>query len=228
MNTLCRPSPLLKYPAAIRSIAALRLYATQTGLGTSNTPPRRRKAVTPFNDDGRVSWGDLSAGEKAARATQQTFNFGFIIIGAVLTGGVAYVLYAEVFSVDSKTRVFNRAVDEVKKDSRCNDLLGEGKKITAYGEPTWNKWARARPLASSLRKDQYGVDHLIMHFNVEGPLNKGVVNLHMIKRPSDDEFAYKYLVLDVKGHQRIYLQNADATPDNPAKSKTKFFGISWR
>ncbi|KUJ10388.1 TIM21-domain-containing protein [Mollisia scopiformis] len=230
MSTLCRPpQSLFKFPATLRSIAGLRLYATQTGLGTSSATHRpRRKAVTPFNDDGRVAWGDLTAGEKAARTTQQTFNFGFIFLGAILTGGVAFVLYTEVFSADSKTRVFNRAVDEVKKDSRCTALLGDGKKIIAYGEPTWNKWARARPLASSLRKDQYGVDHLILHFNVEGPSNKGVVNLHMIKKPSDDEFVYKYLALDVKGHQRVYLENTDASPNSPAKSKTKFFGVSWR
>jgi mitochondrial import inner membrane translocase subunit TIM21 len=52
--------------------------------------------------------------------------------------------------------------------------------------------------------------------------------MHMVKPPSENEFIYKYLALDVKGHQRIYLENADAKPDNPAKSKTKFFGVSWR
>lgn len=84
---------------------------------------------------------------------------------------------------------------------------------------------------------------MLMHFNVgvltvlnsdvdivqvEGPLNKGVVSMHMIKRSSDSEFTYKYLSLDVKGHQRVYLENADATSDSPAKSKTKLFGVSWR
>jgi import inner membrane translocase subunit TIM21 len=63
---------------------------------------------------------------------------------------------------------------------------------------------------------------------VEGPLSKGVVNMHMTKKPSESEFVYKYLALDVKGHQRIYLENADASPASPAKSKTKFFGVSWR
>jgi import inner membrane translocase subunit TIM21 len=67
-----------------------------------------------------------------------------------------------------------------------------------------------------------------MHFNVEGPLNTGVVNLHMIKRPSDSEFAYKYLALDVRGQQRIYLENVDMALDGVGKSKTKLFGISWR
>jgi len=228
-----RHTAILKCLATLRPILAARMYATQTGLGTTSGAPRpRRKTVTPFNDDGRVAWGELSVGEKAARTTQQTFNFSFILLGAVLTSGVAYVMYTEVFSLDSKTVHFNKAVNQVKKDTRCTDLLGDSKKITAYGEPTWNKWARARPIASSTRKDQYGREHLIMHFNVEGPLNKGVVNLHKIKPSAESEseggFVYKYLTLDVKGHPRIYLENADATLDSPAKSKTKLFGISWR
>jgi import inner membrane translocase subunit TIM21 len=59
-------------------------------------------------------------------------------------------MYTEVFSLDSKTSHFNRAVDQVKRDSRCIELLGNSKKIIAYGEPTWNKWARARPIAYAL------------------------------------------------------------------------------
>jgi import inner membrane translocase subunit TIM21 len=57
------------------------------------------------------------------------------------------VMYTEVFSPDSKVNHFNRAVKQVKEDARCTALLGNSKKISAYGEPTWNKWARARPIA---------------------------------------------------------------------------------
>ncbi|KAG9234940.1 TIM21-domain-containing protein [Amylocarpus encephaloides] len=229
MNSISRAAPLLSFPATLRPIIAARLYATQTRLGASTTPQQpRKKAVTAFNDDGRVAWGNLSPMEKAARTTQQTFNFGMILAGAVLTSGVVYIMYTEVFAPDSKVNHFNRAVKQVKEDSRCTELLGNSKKITAYGEPTWNKWARARPIASRIETDRRGVEHLMMHFNVEGPLNKGVVNLHMQKRPSDSEFVYKYLALDVPGHRRIFLENADANPNSPAKSKTKLFGISWR
>lgn len=56
-------------------------------------------------------------------------------------------MYTEVFSPDSKTSHFNRAVNQVKNDPRCTELLGNSNKITAYGEPTWNKWARARPIS---------------------------------------------------------------------------------
>lgn len=57
------------------------------------------------------------------------------------------MLYSEVFSPDSKTTYFNRAVDRIKKDPRCLELLGDSKHITAYGEETYNKWRRARPIA---------------------------------------------------------------------------------
>lgn len=86
MFPILRVSPLLKLPSGLRPILAARLYATQTGLGTTNAQPtRKRKAVTMLNDDGRVAWSDLSVREKAARTTQQTFNFGMIILGAMLT-----------------------------------------------------------------------------------------------------------------------------------------------
>ena len=57
------------------------------------------------------------------------------------------MLYSEVFSPDSKVAYFNRAVDRIKRDPRCLELLGDSKKITAYGEETHNKWRRARPIA---------------------------------------------------------------------------------
>jgi hypothetical protein len=67
---------------------AMRTYATQTSLGTSPTSSStRRKPVTPFNDTGRVPWGELSGAERVARTTQQSFNFGMIILGTVLTVG---------------------------------------------------------------------------------------------------------------------------------------------
>ena len=59
-----------------------RHYATPNTLaGTTNQSSR--KQVTIGNDDGRVPWSQLSATEKAARTTQQTFNLGVILAGAI-------------------------------------------------------------------------------------------------------------------------------------------------
>lgn len=67
-----------------------------------------------------------------------------------------------------------------------------------------------------------------MHFYLEGPKDKGVVNLHMTKTMSQNEFEYKYLAFDVPGHSRIYLENADSASNNLRKGATKLFGVQWR
>lgn len=80
-----RPGTSHLAPRSLRTVPWSRLYATQHGLGTGEAPGPKRRGVTPFNDDGYVPWTELSAGEKTARATQQTFNFGMVIVGLALT-----------------------------------------------------------------------------------------------------------------------------------------------
>ncbi|KAI1324175.1 import inner membrane translocase subunit tim-21, mitochondrial [Xylariaceae sp. FL0255] len=206
----------------LRPLIAQRAYATRPA-----TNQNKRRAVTPFNDDGFVPWSDLSAAEKASRATQQSFNFGLVIVGFAMTGAVGYFLYQDVFSSDSKTAYFNRAVDRIKKHPACIAALGDPSKITAHGEETQNKWRRARPIASTLKSDAQGNDHLRLHFYVHGPLNSGVVNVHLVKLAGHAEFQYRYLFVDVKGHQRIYLENSDAKASSGVSKEFKLFGVKW-
>ncbi|KXJ95631.1 import inner membrane translocase subunit tim-21 [Microdochium bolleyi] len=224
---LLRPLSQAALPLPLRQVATTcRNYATANASKPSPTPGPKRRAVTPFNDDGHVPWSQLSAGEKAGRATQQSVNFGMVIVGVVLTGGVGYFLFTDVFSPESKTAYFNRAVDRIKKDGDCIGLLGDPKTITAHGEETANKWRRARPIASTQKIDPQGNEHLQMHFYVHGALNSGTVSVHLTRRPNHHEFEYKYFFVDVKGHQRIYLENADAKSSSGDK-KFKLFGVSW-
>jgi len=65
-----------------------------------------------------------------------------------------------------------------------------------------------------------------MHFNVEGPEGKGVVNVHMTKTAEDTELQYRLLSLNVPGHEVVYLENADAK--SPKRAVGKLFGVQWR
>lgn len=161
--SILRPATIVSscHPVLL-PLAARRTYATPGGSSSAS----KRRSVTPFNDDGHVPWSQLSGAEKTARAAQQSFNFGFILVGVGLTGVVGYFLFTDVFSTESKTTYFNRAVDRIRKDHRCLELLGEGKKIRAHGEETHNRWARSRPIASTERTDPQGNHHLLMHFYV--------------------------------------------------------------
>lgn len=67
---------------------------------------------------------------------------------------------------------------------------------------------------------------------VEGPLNRGQVQVHMTRHPrqGDGDFEYKYLFIDIKNHHRIYLKNADEekkAADAAAGKKFRFLGINW-
>ena len=236
-----RTASILKRPKLRPSIFIFRAGA-KPALPSPTTPllarsaatdasAARRRAVTVVNDTGAVPWKQLSFGEKAARTTQQTFNIGLVLVGILGTGAVATVLWLEVFSTDSKTAIFNRAADRVRKDRTCLELLaGEGihnkREIKAYGEPSWSRWARNRTIASRLEKDRAGIEHLHMHFYVEGPEARGTVNVHMMRAPGEKEFEYRMLALDVPGKQRYYLENADGKKVDQRK-QGRMFGVNW-
>lgn len=113
----------------------------------------------------------------------------------------------------------------IRRDKQCQKLLGEGSKISAHGEASWSRWARNRFIAHTTETDKWGTEHLRFRFYVEGPLGQGVVHVHLAKRPSQNEYEYHTLAVDVKGHQRIYLENADAKKDG--KVAPKIFGARW-
>ena len=122
---------------------------------------------------------------------------------------------------------FNHAVDRIRADPKAAELLGSKNTIKAYGEPTTNKWARARPIASNLQTDSTGIEHFRMHFNVEGSERKGVVSLHMVRGPGNPDFEYRILALDVQGYPRYYLENeTESKKKKPAGFK--MLGVQWR
>ncbi|KAI1102161.1 import inner membrane translocase subunit tim-21, mitochondrial [Jackrogersella minutella] len=225
MKLVVRPFNASAILPRLQPILLRRGYATHHGLG-DYSGTSKRKTVTVFSDDGLVPWRHLSAGEKAARATQQTFNFGLVIIGVVLTGAIGMILFEDVFAPESKTAYFSRTFDRVRNDPECVALLGDRKKITAHGEETTSKWRRARPIATSLQTDGQGTQHMIMKFYVEGPLNNGVVHAHLTKRRSQDVYEYKYFYVDIRG-QRIDLEKADTKSSSGKNKKFKLFGVSW-
>ena len=167
LSSLCLRRP---FPRSTIRVVFSRSFTAQRSLKANSTSSTSRKHVTVVNDDGRVRWGELSAREKAARTTQQGINLVVVIAGVALTvcftspnpsirqtrnivlivgiqGAVVALLYTEVFSYDSKTSHFNRAADRIKRDSKCIELLGDSKKIQAFGEPSWSRWARNRVIA---------------------------------------------------------------------------------
>lgn len=48
----------------------------------------------------------------------------------------------------------------------------------------------------------------------------------MVKRRGESDYEYKYLFVDVKGHERVYLENAESKPST-GKKQLSLFGVKW-
>ena len=99
------PSSILKanFVELRQPVHVQKRNATQSGLGSKpgGAGPTRR-AVTVTTDDGRYKWSDLTTGEKAARTTQQSFNF--LLVAAGLVGTVCVNRRFEAFANDASLR----------------------------------------------------------------------------------------------------------------------------
>lgn len=228
MTILMRPSLVTKArsPYSLLRRSKLLRSALQRRYATHNTVSSGRKAITLAGDDGRVPWRELSVGEKVIRSTQQSFNFSIIIVGIIATAGAGWFLFKDVLSTDSKTHHFNEAHRRIKTDPRCVELLGDPKKIWADGGTRRWTWAKDPFIVGKIEKDRLGAEHLIMQFPVFGPKAKGWVKLHMTKEKDQKKFEYRYLALDVEGHQRIWLENKDAQ-DVDGRKSGRMFGVRW-
>lgn len=237
-----QPSPARKAHAS-RSAPFSTTRTPQATHGSTSPPPNagpQRKSITLTGDTGQVRWSDLSPGEKAVRTTQQSFNLVVVVVGVVATVHLLFscsyvlltnklqitistLLFTDVLSPSSKTAHFNHAVTLLRAHPQCQQLLGPGPQIAAFGEPSWSRWARNRHISSTTETDRWGSEHLRFRFYVEGPLGQGVVHVHMVKKPSMKEYEYETLAVDVKGHARVDV----VAEEKKEKIAPKIFGARW-
>lgn len=145
----------------------------------------------------------------------------------VIQGAVSYYVYTEILSPSSKTSHFNRAVTRIRSHPDCVALLGgPGPQIAAYGEPSFSRWARNRFIASTSETDKWGTEHMRFKFYVEGSRNQGVVNVHLTRRPGQEEWEYQSMVCDVKGERRVVVEQKEEVGRGKGQGP-KIFGARW-
>lgn len=164
-----------------------------------------------------------------------SFSFYSVVVlsGVGLLGLVIYYFVSELLLPTSDVQLFNKTFSIIKKDPECQRLIGT--KMQAHGETnesgTNNKWARTRPLASKRGMDRYGREHVWLQFHIEGELlepgTDALVRMEMIRDPhGSNAFEYRYLVLELPNHPRVYL--IDSTPNPAVKAKSSgFLGVKW-
>ncbi|KAK9239812.1 mitochondrial import inner membrane translocase subunit Tim21, partial [Lipomyces kononenkoae] len=134
--------------------------------------------------------------------TKSAFSFSFYTI-FIAAGFVAacYVIWSliQTFVLPSgDVQLFNHSAEIVKRNPECQRLIGP--RMRFHGESAGtNRWTRNRPVVSRRVTDQFGNDHILMRYCVEGDFGEGIVQLDMTKKSGNDKFDYRYLHVHIGG-----------------------------
>ncbi|KAH9487090.1 Mitochondrial import inner membrane translocase subunit tim21 [Psilocybe cubensis] len=113
-------------------------------------------------------WSELSTGGKVLRTTARTSNLGVILLGAGLSVLLVYSLTTELFSKNSPTVLYGDACEKIEKSARLAKYLNGP--LTFHNNPpsAVRPRHRNRHVTSRVMVDQYGQEHMIMTFYVQG------------------------------------------------------------
>ncbi|TIA69826.1 hypothetical protein E3P92_03366 [Wallemia ichthyophaga] len=105
---------------------------------------------------------------KVGRATQQSSRFTVILIGASVTGLLAYTMGTELFSPNSPTRIYNRACTLISQSEDIRKWMGDSKLGFTQGHDSRR---RNHSIQHATAFDAFGKEHLIMKFFVHSHLH---------------------------------------------------------
>uniref|UniRef100_A0A8R1HIN6 Mitochondrial import inner membrane translocase subunit Tim21 n=1 Tax=Caenorhabditis japonica TaxID=281687 RepID=A0A8R1HIN6_CAEJA len=125
---------------------------------------------------------------KVAEKASNTFMYTAVIAGVGLIGAFIYVLAGEFFAQDSPQAIFNKALDLVRNDGRCQDIFGAS--IAGFGEET----ARGRRRHVAHHKyEKDGMQRIRVLFHVKGDRGEGIAQAEMEQRDGDWQWRFLYV-----------------------------------
>ncbi|KAG5354472.1 Mitochondrial import inner membrane translocase subunit TIM21 [Yarrowia sp. B02] len=159
---------------------------------------------------------------------QLSWYLGVILAAIGLFGLVWYYLIMELVMPSGDVRIFNRAFKEIEKNEDVMRILGG--QLSSMGEGGGGRWGRNQPPSSKRGIDKYGREHIWMNFYVSGDLNEGRAKLELVQNTdsklSSERFVYRYFVVDIPGHKRIYIAG-NAAEKMEKKKSTGWLGVNW-
>ncbi|NXT81475.1 TIM21 translocase, partial [Zapornia atra] len=183
------PAPLLW--AAGRSVGT-RAGVLRAGKGSESSKhvsvPRDRKEETL-----------LSAAQKVKEAGRDFTYFIVVLVGIGVTGGLFYVIFKELFSSSSPSKIYGDALEKCRSHPEVIGVFGES--IKGYGESTRRG---RRQFVSHIEFIKDGLKHMRLKFYIEGsePGKRGTVHVEVKENPESGRLEVRYIFVDVETYPR--------------------------
>ncbi|KAJ3052306.1 hypothetical protein HK097_006559 [Rhizophlyctis rosea] len=230
-------SSLYLHPS-VRSLTIGRIdhtTATDNSQTTASTPP-------PKNDDaaakaqaarkrawarehGRIGWDDLTFGEKFRHGLKTMGYTGFVLLGLGVLGSALYYVSLELIGDTTAWRLHDEALERVLNSEAVQRAVGIP--ITTHGED--GRGARKGKVLSHQITEEDGKRMCSMRFFIEGPKDRGTVQLEMFENKETGQWEYHVLFVDLPDsyavRQRIFVVDNREVIMMGRKKKTGWFGV---
>ncbi|XP_028813071.1 mitochondrial import inner membrane translocase subunit Tim21 [Denticeps clupeoides] len=136
----------------------------------------------------------VSATQKVKQAGRDFTYLIVVLIGLGVTGGLLYVVFQELFSSSSPSKIYGKAFDKCKSHPEVIGAFGEP--IKGYGETT-RRGRRQHVGHVEYLKD--GVKHMRLKFYIAGsePGLQGTVHAESKENPETGKYEFRYIFVDI-------------------------------
>ncbi|KAL7984435.1 hypothetical protein Chor_003005 [Crotalus horridus] len=141
----------------------------------------------------------LSAAQKVKEAGRDFTYLIVVIIGIGVTGGLFYVIFRELFSSSSPSKIYGDALEKCRAHPEVIGVFGEP--IKGYGEATRRG---RRQLVSHIEFVKDGLKYMRLKFYIEGSEKgkQGTVHLEVKENPKSGKYEYRYIFVDIDSYPR--------------------------
>ncbi|MCI4391470.1 hypothetical protein PGIGA_G00134770 [Pangasianodon gigas] len=141
----------------------------------------------------------ISAAQKVKQAGRDFTYLIVVLVGLGVTGGLLYVIFQELFSSSSPSKIYGKAFNKCKSHPEVIGAFGEP--IKGYGETT-RRGRRQQVSHVEYMKD--GQKHMRLKFYIEGsePGLRGTVHSESRENPESGKYEFRYIFVDVDTYPR--------------------------
>lgn len=178
-------------------VAQKRHITLDTSLRNRGKPEERESGQ--LSTSRRSAAPTLSAAQKVKEAGKDFTYLIVVLIGLGVTGGLLYVVFQELFSSSSPSRIYGKAFSKTRLNPEVIGAFGEP--IKCYGETT-RRGRRQQVSHAEFLKD--GVKHIRLKFYIEGvePGRKGTVHSESKENPETGKYEFCYIFVEVDTYPR--------------------------
>ncbi|XP_056594616.1 mitochondrial import inner membrane translocase subunit Tim21-like [Triplophysa dalaica] len=141
----------------------------------------------------------LSATQKAKQAGKDFTYLIVVLIGLGVTGGLLYLVFQELFSSSSPSKVYGKAFEKCRSHLEVIGAFGEP--VKGFGE-TSRRGRRQQVRHVEYIKD--GLKHMRLKFYIEGsePGLRGTVHSESKENPETGKYEFRYIFVEIDTYPR--------------------------